>query len=767
MQKPPQPDAQPSDSRDYLSNRPVSFLEAIRKAPSVLTKHLCSEAFRSGFFSKIHCSDRFLVLKVIGILGATFGTAVMLVAALEPQPTHKPAATSNKSHPRPIVQSTPSETLKLSQNKDNQKLSKSETVILPYNNRQSSQPHPELTRSLTATDNLLQLPSRPKITYLFFPSVPSVSSVVHKKNRYSLSGNREGTKLPATKLTNLQTSNRPQHQNTQPPQNYLLWQQVSLGMPAWDALKPASEQQAQTTSSQIAVNLQASSELTLLPEIPLNPSQTPQNHQPLPVAEIISQVQMPSEQQAEQVIETTPKPNQQESAPKGQTVKLTLSDVVILALENNRPLKNAYLERIAQRQDLAVAEAKFLPTFTPSVSVAIAQFGSDTLTANGGLNVGTTVSVKVPTGGELSFRLAANSQTSNTNVSTLDPNSDIFGSNLQLSFRQPLLRGAGINLNRASIDIAQLNEQVNILALKSTLINTITNVIYAYRNLLQAQERVKIEQRSLELAQQILEVNRALIEAGRLAPVDIVQSETAVANRQVSLLDARNNLEATKLTLLDILDLDQNIDIESGETLTAQPITFDSNNLRQLAFENRPDYLSAQLNQKTAQLALLLAEDEQSWDLNLITSFNNTLDSTSDLRAGLVLSREFGDLTQEQRVVRSQINLLQSQNTLQDLNDSIKIQVTDGIRDVNLRYSQVELARKATVLSEQQLDIEREKQRLGRGGGIFEVVRLQNELADARNAELNATIAYLNALTKLDQTLGITLDTWQVTVESK
>jgi outer membrane protein TolC len=131
------------------------------------------------------------------------------------------------------------------------------------------------------------------------------------------------------------------------------------------------------------------------------------------------------------------------------------------------------------------------------------------------------------------------------------------------------------------------------------------------------------------------------------------------------------------------------------------------------------------------------------------------------------LSREFGDLTKEQRFVRSRVNLLQAQNTLQDLNDSIKIQVTDRSRDVNLGYSKVELARKATVLSEQQLNIEREKQRLGRGGGIFELVRLQNELADARTRELIATIDYLNALTRLDQTLGTTLDTWQVTVERK
>jgi outer membrane protein TolC len=70
-------------------------------------------------------------------------------------------------------------------------------------------------------------------------------------------------------------------------------------------------------------------------------------------------------------------------------------------------------------------------------------------------------------------------------------------------------------------------------------------------------------------------------------------------------------------------------------------------------------------------------------------------------------------------------------------------------------------------LSERQLEIERQKQRLGRGDGIFELVRLQNELVDARNAELNATIDYLNALTRLDQSLGTTLDTWQVTIEKE
>jgi len=137
------------------------------------------------------------------------------------------------------------------------------------------------------------------------------------------------------------------------------------------------------------------------------------------------------------------------------------------------------------------------------------------------------------------------------------------------------------------------------------------------------------------------------------------------------------------------------------------------------------------------------------------------------VRAGVVLSQEFGDLTKEQRFERSRVNLLQANNTFQDLNDSIEIQVKDQIRAVTLLFSQVELAQRATALSQRQLDIEREKQRLGRETGIFELVRLQNELVDARKAELNVTIDYLNALTRLDQTLGTTLATWQVKVERR
>ncbi len=153
--------------------------------------------------------------------------------------------------------------------------------------------------------------------------------------------------------------------------------------------------------------------------------------------------------------------------------------------------------------------------------------------------------------------------------------------------------------------------------------------------------------------------------------------------------------------------------------------------------------------------------------MNFNTSYDYTLNdcNKSDVRVGLALSRQLGDLTVERDFQRSRINKLQAENTLEEQQESLELQLKDRLRDVQLSFSQVELAQKATKLSERQLEIAREKQRLGREITVFELIRLQDDLVQARNIELNATINYLNALTRLDQTLGTTLETWQITIE--
>ncbi len=441
--------------------------------------------------------------------------------------------------------------------------------------------------------------------------------------------------------------------------------------------------------SNLMANLQASSELTSVLDVGLKLAHTLQHY---PVAKLNSP-QLLDKQAAESVVEANSEQNQQESAPKAQQVELTVRDVVALAVENDKDIKNAYLEKIAQRQGSGVAEDKVVPNSTEDESRS--------------------------------------------------------------------------SLVSTPYSVLPTTEQRDSSALKSQLTDKITNALLGYRELLRAQERVKIEQRSLELAQQLLDGNRDLIEAGKLSSADLIHSKVAVANRQLSLLTAQSHLVAAKLTLLDNLGIDQDVNIVSAETPIAEPTALDADQLKQLAFENQPDYQHTQLMRETANREPLLSEDNQPLNENLIASLNNTGNTTSDVQTGLGVTPESGDLAKEERIERSQSNLPDSESTLETSTDSLEIRVSDRIRDVKLSFAQVEQARQTAILFEQQLEIEREKHRLGEGSGISELVKLQNHLAQARNAELDATIDYLNGLTRLDQTLGTTLETWQVKIEKE
>ncbi len=454
-------------------------------------------------------------------------------------------------------------------------------------------------------------------------------------------------------------------------------------------------------------------------------------------------------------------------------IELSLSDVIILAVQNNREIKNAYLDRIIDRKDLEVAEDTFVPNFTPQLTVSFERdrAGSSS-TVNRQIDGGATVSMAIPTGADIELEWTGLGNLQDTDNFGISNNEDILSQDFELSFNQPLLRGFGIDVNTAPIKIARLNEQINIFELKSTLIDTVTQAIQAYRSLLQAQENLKIQQLSLETTRRQLEVIQALIEAGRRARSELVQSETNIANRQVSLLSAQNQLEEARLNLIEILDLDNNFQIIASEIPNIeQDIALDQERLGQVALANNPEYLQSVKRVEIAQLDLLLAEDEKRWDLGVnftygLNSSNTDNDDTNNWRAGLTLTREFGDLQREQAVERAEVDLKITNNELIEARESLTIELKNRLRDVEFNFKQVELASRARELSEQQLANEREKLKLGvRGTRIIDIVDFENDLVTAKNQEVNAIINYFNAITLLEQTLGTTLESWNIEIQ--
>ena len=473
--------------------------------------------------------------------------------------------------------------------------------------------------------------------------------------------------------------------------------------------------------------------------------------------------------------QTKPANNQSTTAPKaappvGQSPParplaqdLTLEEAIRIAVADNRGVKNAYLERVVQKYDLYVADSKFSPKFLLTTEVGT-QGGNHQDSQRTG-NIASTATQLLPTGAQIRF--LGTSQA----LFTLGNWGSARG--WTVNFSQPLLKGAGIDVNTASVRTAQINEQANILRLKQTLMSTLVSTISAFRSLVQSNEALAISQQSLERSRQTLAINRERIDAGRMAAVDIYQAEADVANREVSLLQAQNSLDAARLNLVKLLDLDPASQPRPIAETVIPPVPQDAQEALRLAFENRPDYLNAQLSHEIAKLNLLVAENSALWTLDLTGSYNQTegwgpLGMGSQgpqdrWNVGLLLSIPLNDPAIQQGAVSARINLDKFENDLAQQRLDIEVEVINALRKAEISRRQIDLNTQARELAQKNVDVQTEKLKVGRTSN-FELLSYQNALVSAQNAELNAIISYLNDLTTLENTLGLVLDRWGVTL---
>ncbi len=462
--------------------------------------------------------------------------------------------------------------------------------------------------------------------------------------------------------------------------------------------------------------------------------------------------------------------------PGSAPLELTLAESITLALQNNRSLFNARLSRVTQKFDLKVAEDEFRPdvNIASLVDYDIAWKAEQRrLEYNEGTALFPTVTLRLPTGGSFSVGLNTTFRDAGTQ--------DAYTSSPSLHFVQPLLKGGGTAVATANLRNARRREEINILAFKTTLINIVNSVISAYRRFTLAKHQVDISARSLQRAREQLAVNQLLIQTGRMAERDAIQTEADIANRELRLTETQNSLDAARLGLINVLDIDSRTQIEPTEPLTITPMSPDLALSLDTAFKSRPDYLQALLSLENFKTDLVVAKNNRLWDLSFSVATSAT-DSQQSLRrtlgsalgdvvnrgtygVGLGLSIPFyGDLTRQQRYVRASTALQQAEHSLTELRQNIDIEVRNAVRDVAVRLRQVDLARRSRELAEQKVAIEQEKLRLGLSTN-FQLVVFEDDLVNAYNNEANTTTAYLNVLTAFDRTLGTTLETWKIDVK--
>ena len=445
-----------------------------------------------------------------------------------------------------------------------------------------------------------------------------------------------------------------------------------------------------------------------------------------------------------------------------QVTSVTLGDAVYLGLRNNPAIRSAYLQRVAQKFDLRVAEDAFNPKLTLN-SYYRSTRGSADNARNANLAPATSLL------GEYGTRL---SMGWTQQLNTADRAGRYRSDGLDLAIIQPLMRGAGWDATTAPLRLSRLSEQANRLNLKATVAQTISQIIATYRELLRAQEQLGIVQDALKRSGTLLEVNKALIAAGRMAEFEIVQTEADIATQQLGVEEAQNQLDSSRLALLRLLALDLSTPIRATEALEAKPMQIDKRQAFNLAQNQQPEYLAALLGSQQADLNLVIAKDSGRWQVDLVAGANQLRDTynndngsgnnrTWDSYAGVQVQIPIGDISTRQAEVRARVNVQAQEIRITDARQELERNVNDVVRDLGTRWRQYEISQRAVELSRRKIDIEREKLSAGRSTN-FQVLSFESDLRNAENAQLNALIAYLNAQTQLDLTLGMTLESWEI-----
>ncbi len=388
---------------------------------------------------------------------------------------------------------------------------------------------------------------------------------------------------------------------------------------------------------------------------------------------------------------------------------------------------------------------------------------------------------------------------------------------LQSSFRaqvtQHLLQGFGPKLNRRFIVEALNNRRITDSSFRQQLIYTISQVESIYWSLVSAYEDVQAKQRALQQSTQLTADNRKQLEIGTLAPLDVVNSDSAVATDKQALTTSNSNLEYQQLLMKQAIARNLNDpQLANAPVVPTDRVGLDRlpeedmqvEDLVKEAFTKNPQIEQAVLamanneitirGEKNGLLPLVdgyafygtsALGGDQNPALNCGTSLtggfvacppgtvtgqgyggvlqNLVTNNNPDYGFGANLTIPLRNRVAQANQARSQMEYRQTQMRLQQLYTQIRIQVINAQYALTNDRANVIAAQTARDFNAQSLEAEQKKYKLGASTTAL-VLAQERTLAGGENNLISATAAYAKDRSSLHQILSDTLDRYGISL---
>jgi outer membrane protein TolC len=462
-------------------------------------------------------------------------------------------------------------------------------------------------------------------------------------------------------------------------------------------------------------------------------------------------------------------------------LELSLEETVKRALEGNADiLVEKYNPQIAA-QSVRGAQGYYDPLLFGTVSWSSSDreatnvfAGAETVETDFNVwNFG--VDQALPTGGF--FRLAFDNDKTDTNntFQTLNP---LFGSDLNLSLSQPLLRNFKIDSARQQIRVAKKNREISDLQFQQTVTVVVANAKQLYYDLIFAIDNLEAARKNLSLAQKLLSENEIRVKVGTMAPLDVVSAQSEVASREEGVIVAENQLFESEDALKQVL-FTRNPDtwatrIVPTDRPTAEPVPVDIEAAVRRAFDQRTDLVGARKALERSDINVQFAKNQTLPQVDLFAGYGGSGiggtairrdppgsdnivetipggygDAVSEAfgfdfptwRIGVNFSYSIPNRSARAASAQAQLGREQAQASYERLVLNAAVEVRIAGRAVETNIKRVASTRAARTLATQRLDAEEKKFAAGMSTN-FLVTQAQRDLALAEVNELRAVADY-------------------------
>jgi outer membrane protein TolC len=377
-----------------------------------------------------------------------------------------------------------------------------------------------------------------------------------------------------------------------------------------------------------------------------------------------------------------------------------------------------------------------------------------------------SLSQKLPTGADL-VASWTNGRQDSTPPTAINP---AYQSELRFSLTQPLLRGFGSTVTEQVILFAAKDRDVALEDLREQAFALLAQVRDGYFEVLSLRDNLVYRETSVDLAEKVFSENRARVDAGVMAPVEILEAEVGLSQRQRELLDARRAYEDALDNLALLLNSGEAIEV-SAAILDQPPLETDEERGLASALILRPDLLRRMREIERLDLEARINRNALLPTLDLDASYShkglagNYNDNLSDLgtdelrnwQLGLTLSYPLGNRSARNDYRRSQQLIQGSRAQLEGLRDQIRNEIRAAIRLVEVSRKKIEVSGRGHALAEEKLRTLFKRREVGLAT-TRQVLEGEEDLALARTDQIASLADYNRAVTAYLRVTGLLLE---------